>query len=33
VMEHNYEGGRDTRGWLRLVIPLWKPEAAPQKPM
>jgi hypothetical protein len=33
VMEHNYEGGRDTRGWLRLIIPLWKPEASPQKPM
>jgi hypothetical protein len=33
VMEHNYGGGRDTRGWLRLVIPLWTPGGAPQKPM
>ena len=28
VAEHNY-GGRDTRGWLRMVIPLWT--AAPQQ--
>jgi Putative MetA-pathway of phenol degradation len=28
VVEHNY-GGRDTRGWLRMTIPLWTP--APQK--
>jgi hypothetical protein len=33
VMEHNYTGGRDTRGWLRLVIPLWTPEPAAKKPM
>jgi Putative MetA-pathway of phenol degradation len=32
VVEHNY-GGRDTRGWFRMTIPLWKPEAAPQKPL
>jgi hypothetical protein len=32
VVEHNY-GGRDTRGWLRMIIPLWTPEAAPQKPL
>jgi hypothetical protein len=25
VMEQNYEGGRDTRGWFRLIIPLWMP--------
>ena len=29
VAERNY-GGRDTPGWLRMVIPLWKPEAPPQ---
>jgi hypothetical protein len=28
VVEHNY-GGRDTRDWFRMTIPLWKPEAAP----
>jgi hypothetical protein len=32
VVEHNY-GGRDTRGWLRMIIPLWTPAAAPQKPL
>ena len=32
VYERNY-GGRDTRGWLRTIIPLWKPEAAPQRPL
>jgi len=32
VVEHNY-GGRDTRGWLRMIIPLWKPEAPPQQPL
>ena len=32
VYERNY-GGRDTRGWLRMIIPLWKPEAAPQRPL
>jgi hypothetical protein len=31
VVERNY-GGRDTRGWLRVIIPLWTREAAP-KPM
>jgi hypothetical protein len=31
VVERNY-GGRDTRGWLRMIIPLWTPEVAP-KPM
>src|SRR3984957_11697736 len=30
VYERNY-GGRDTRGWFRMIIPLWKPEAAPQQ--
>jgi hypothetical protein len=29
VVEHNY-AGRNTRGWFRMIIPLWKPEAAPQ---
>jgi hypothetical protein len=24
VVEHNY-GGRDTRGWFRVIIPLWTP--------
>jgi hypothetical protein len=28
VFEHNY-GGTDTRGWLRMIVPLWKP--APQQ--
>jgi hypothetical protein len=32
VVEHNY-GGRDTSGWFRMTIPLWKPEAAPQTPL
>ena len=26
VVEHNY-GGRDTRGWFRMIIPLWTPLA------
>jgi hypothetical protein len=30
VYGHNY-GGRDTRGWFRLIIPLWKP--ASQTPL
>ena len=30
VVEHNY-GGRGTRGWFRMIIPLWTPPAAPQK--
>ena len=29
VVEHNY-GGRDTRGWFRMVIPLWTPPTLPQ---
>jgi Putative MetA-pathway of phenol degradation len=29
VVERNY-GGRDTRGWLRMIIPLWTPESAPK---
>ena len=29
VVEHNY-GGRDTRGWFRMIIPLWTPPAFPQ---
>jgi hypothetical protein len=29
VVERNY-GGRDTRGWLRMIIPLWTPEVAPK---
>jgi Putative MetA-pathway of phenol degradation len=24
VVEHNY-GGRDTRGWFRMIVPLWTP--------
>jgi Putative MetA-pathway of phenol degradation len=28
VYERNY-GGRDTRGWFRLIVPLWKPAAPP----
>jgi hypothetical protein len=31
VVERNY-GGRDTRGWFRMIVPLWTP-AAPQKPL
>ena len=30
VAEHNY-GGLAARGWFRMIIPLWTPEAAPQK--
>jgi hypothetical protein len=29
VYERNY-GGRDTRGWFRMIVPLWTP-AAPKK--
>jgi Putative MetA-pathway of phenol degradation len=29
VVEHNY-GGRDTRGWFRMIVPLWTPAALPQ---
>jgi hypothetical protein len=32
VVEHNY-GGRDTRGWFRMIIPIWTPPAAPQHPL
>jgi hypothetical protein len=32
VVEHNY-GGRDTRGWLRMVVPIWTPEAVPATPL
>jgi hypothetical protein len=31
VVERNY-GGRATRGWLRMIIPLWTPDL-PQKPL
>jgi hypothetical protein len=30
VFEQNY-GGRDTRGWFRIIVPLWTPPAASQK--
>ena len=26
VFERNY-GGRDPRGWFRMIIPLWKPSS------
>jgi hypothetical protein len=29
AVEHNY-GGRDTRGWFRMIIPLWTPPAVTQ---
>jgi Putative MetA-pathway of phenol degradation len=29
AVEHNY-GGRDTRGWFRMIIPLWMPPAVTQ---
>jgi Putative MetA-pathway of phenol degradation len=32
VYEQNY-GGRDTRGWLRMIVPIWTPEAAPATPL
>jgi hypothetical protein len=32
VVEHNY-GGRDTRGWLRVIVPIWTPPAMPQSPL
>jgi hypothetical protein len=32
VFEQNY-GGRDTRGWLRMIVPIWTPEAAPATPL
>jgi hypothetical protein len=31
LVEHNY-GGRGTRGWFRMSIPVWTPPAAPQQP-
>jgi hypothetical protein len=31
VLEHNYRG-LDTRGWFRMIIPLWTAPALPQKP-
>ena len=30
VAEQNY-GGKDTRGWFRLIIPVWTPPAAPTR--
>jgi hypothetical protein len=30
VYEHNY-GGRDTRGWFRIIVPLWTPPPLSQK--
>jgi hypothetical protein len=32
VWEQNY-GGNDTRGWFRLVVPLWTPPAIAEAPM
>ena len=32
VFDQNY-GGRDTRGWLRMIVPIWTPEAAPATPL
>jgi Putative MetA-pathway of phenol degradation len=32
VVEHNY-GGLDTRGWFRMIVPLWTSPALPQKPL
>src|SRR6201991_1549739 len=32
VYEQNY-GGRDTRGWLRMIVPIWTPAAAPATPL
>ena len=32
VYERNY-GGRDTRGWFRMSIPIWKPAALEPKPL
>jgi hypothetical protein len=29
VVEQNY-GGRDTRGWFRMIVPLWTPPILPQ---
>jgi Putative MetA-pathway of phenol degradation len=30
VVEHNY-GGRDTRGWFRIIVPLWTAPALQQQ--
>jgi hypothetical protein len=32
VFERNF-GGRDTRGWFRLSIPIWKQAALEPKPL
>jgi hypothetical protein len=32
VVEHNY-GGLATRSWLRMIVPLWTPSAAPATPL
>jgi hypothetical protein len=32
VTEHNY-GGRDTRGWFRIIVPIWTPPAAAPAPL
>jgi len=32
VVEENY-GGRDTRGWFRMIIPVWTPPVPPRAPM
>jgi hypothetical protein len=32
VHEDNY-GGKDTRGWARIILPLWKPPATPPAPL
>jgi hypothetical protein len=32
VWQENY-GGYDTRGWFRLVVPLWSPPAPAPSPM
>jgi Putative MetA-pathway of phenol degradation len=32
VTDRNY-GGRDTRGWLRASIPIWKPPVVTPKPL
>jgi hypothetical protein len=32
VVEENY-GGHDTRGWFRMIIPVWTPPAPPRAPL
>jgi hypothetical protein len=32
VTEENY-GGRDTRGWFRVIIPVWTPPVPPRAPL